>query len=112
MKKISLISAGIVLLTGLQAQNQKRAMPPAKRKISVVITAQNTNFRLSKSTQLEFEPKPQPYEHTPCVFVDTTKTFQTFLGIGAALTDAAAETFAKLPPKKQEEFMRIYFDKE
>jgi len=112
MKRIILISAGIILVTGLHAQKQKRSMPPAKRKISVVITAQNTNFRLSKSTQIQFEPKQQPYEHTPCVFVDTSKTFQTFLGIGAALTDAAAETFAKLPANKQDEFLRIYFDQE
>jgi glucosylceramidase len=112
MKRIILISAGIMLLTSLQAQNQKRSMPTAKRKISIVITAQNTNYRLSKSTQLQFTPQPQPFEHTPCIFVDTTKTFQTFLGIGAALTDAAAETFAKLPANKQEEFLRIYFDRE
>ncbi len=34
------------------------------------------------------------------------------LGIGAALTDASAETFYKLPKDKQREFMTAYFDKE
>ncbi|MFA4864278.1 MAG: glycoside hydrolase family 30 protein, partial [Bacteroidales bacterium] len=72
----------------------------------------NTNFRLAKSTQLQFSPQGQPLETVPCVFVDPSKTFQTFIGIGAALTDASAETFAKLPGEKQEEFLRAYFDKD
>src|SRR5207302_5247689 len=36
--------------------------------------------------------------------------FQTILGIGGALTDASAETFAKLPPAKQQEILKAYFD--
>jgi glucosylceramidase len=83
----------------------------ADRKVSVVITAENTNFRLSKSTQLKFSAYGQPLETVPCVFVDPSKTFQTFIGIGGALTDASAETFAKLPAGKQEDFLRAYFDK-
>jgi len=46
------------------------------------------------------------------VFVDPTKTFQTFLGIGGALTDAAAETFAKLSPAKQQEFLKAHYDRD
>ena len=45
-----------------------------------------------------------------CVFVDPLKTFQTFLGIGGAITDASAETFAKLPAEKQAEMIRAYYD--
>src|SRR5437764_13930564 len=52
----------------------------------------------------------QPLETQVCVFVDPTKTFQTILGIGGALTDAAAETFAKLPGDKQQEILDAYFD--
>jgi glucosylceramidase len=44
------------------------------------------------------------------VFVDATKRFQTFLGIGGALTDAAAETYAKLPEAKRREFIKAYYD--
>ncbi|HEU4607288.1 MAG TPA: glycoside hydrolase family 30 protein, partial [Chitinophagaceae bacterium] len=40
-----------------------------------------------------------------------SKTFQTFMGIGGALTDASAETFAKLPANKQEELLTAYYDK-
>jgi glucosylceramidase len=46
------------------------------------------------------------------VFVDPTKTFQTFIGIGGALTDAAAETFAKLPKDKQQQFLEAYYSRE
>jgi glucosylceramidase len=38
--------------------------------------------------------------------------FQTFLGIGGALTDASAETFAKLPKQKQREFIDAHFDEQ
>jgi glucosylceramidase len=101
----------IVSVMGLQAQKKQQASLQ-DRKISVVITAQNTNFRLSKSTQLEFSAFPQPTENIPCVFIDPAESFQTFIGIGGALTDASAETFAKLPPGKQDEFLRAYFNKD
>jgi glucosylceramidase len=54
----------------------------------------------------------QPLETQFCVFVDPSKTFQDFIGIGGALTDASAETFAKLPKEKQEEFLTAYYNKE
>jgi glucosylceramidase len=111
MKKIILIFAGIMALSGMQAQSGKKSNPE-KRKISVVVTAKGTNLRMSKATQLQFAPTPQPFEHIPCIFVDSNRTFQTFLGIGAALTDASAETFAKLPASKQDEFLKMYFNKE
>jgi glucosylceramidase len=51
-------------------------------------------------------------ETQPSIFVDPSHTFQTFLGIGGALTDAAAETFAKLPADKQAEVLQDYYDRE
>jgi glucosylceramidase len=111
MKKCILIISGILAMFGAQAQNKGKTSLEGS-KVSVVITAENTNYRLSKASQLQFTPHDQPFEHMPCVFVDPSKTFQTFIGIGAALTDAAAETFAKLPPGKQEDFLRVYFDED
>lgn len=52
----------------------------------------------------------QPKETQICVFVDPAKTFQTFVGIGGAITDAAAETFAKLTADEQELFLKALFD--
>ena len=59
---------------------------------------------------MSFKPLAQPLETQICVFVDPARTFQTHLGIGGALTDAAAETFAKLPKDKQQEILTAYFD--
>lgn len=80
--------------------------------VVVYTTADSTNLRLSMTDNPVFKELSQPTEGEVSVFVDPTKTFQTFLGIGAALTDASAETFAKLPPAKQEEFLQAYFSKE
>ncbi len=83
-----------------------------QKKVAVYTTAQNTPHRLSPTETLTFAPFGQPFENQACVFVDPAHTFQTFVGIGGALTDAAAETFAKLPADKQNEFLRAYFDRE
>src|SRR5258705_1218909 len=72
--------------------------------------AKNTDSRLSATDTVAFKPMGQPLETQICVFVDPTRTFQTILGIGGALTDASAETFAKLPPAKQQEILNAYFD--
>jgi glucosylceramidase len=44
-----------------------------------------------------------------CVFVDPGHAFQTLLGIGGALTDAAAKIFAKLPEPQRQEFLRACY---
>ncbi len=80
------------------------------KKVIVYSTADSSNLRLSQTGTITFKDMPQPLETQVCVFVDPNKTFQTFIGIGAALTDAAAETFAKLPKDKQQEFLQAYFD--
>ena len=78
---------------------------------AVYTTAQNTDLRLSVRPPLEFTEAKQPLETEVNVFVDPTHTFQTLVGIGGALTDAAAETFAKLPKDKKKEFIKAYYDK-
>jgi len=51
---------------------------------------------LSKTDELKFSELKQPIETQICVFVNPDKKFQTFFGIGGAITDASAEIFAKL----------------
>jgi glucosylceramidase len=82
------------------------------KRIIVYNTAENTNFRITPTDTLTFKDFGQPVETQVCVFVDPTKTFQTFLGIGGALTDASAETFFKLPLNKQKELLNAYFSKD
>src|SRR5882672_5557252 len=80
------------------------------KEITVYTTANNSNHRLSATDTVVFKPLGQPLETQICVFVDPAKTFQTILGNGGALTDASAETFAKLPGPKQREILNAYFD--
>lgn len=82
------------------------------KQVTVYTTADKTDHRISVTDRLSFKPVGQPKETQICVFVDPSKQFQTFLGIGGALTDASAETFATLPKKKQQEFLDAYFDEE
>ena len=82
----------------------------AGKKIVVYTTAEGTSYRISPTDTLGFKHMGQPFETQVCVFADPSKTFQTVLGIGGALTDASAETFYKLPADKQKELLRAYYD--
>ncbi len=104
-------SAGFVaLLIGGFAS--EAAPDYAARPVTVYATAKATGQRLARAGELKFEGSSQLTEQEQSVFVDASKTFQTVLGIGGALTDAAAETFYKLPRDKQQELLRAYFDRE
>ena len=90
-------------------QTPPAAYSAAGKKAQVYTTAQGTGQRLAAGAALAFGPAAQPLETQVCVFVDPGHSFQTLLGIGGALTDAAAETFAKLPAARQQEFLRAYY---
>jgi len=78
---------------------------------TVYTTADKTEMRLSDNGILKFQPSKQLLETEPFVYIDAAHTFQTMVGIGGALTDASAETFAKLPKAQQQELMTAYYDK-
>jgi glucosylceramidase len=80
-----------------------------QKTITVYTTAANTNLRLSTNGNLNFSAAKQPLETEPFILVDASSSFQPVTGIGGALTDASAETFAKLPKDKQEELMTAYY---
>ncbi|MEQ1762184.1 MAG: glycoside hydrolase family 30 protein [Pyrinomonadaceae bacterium] len=82
----------------------------AAGKVTVYTTAKDTDQRLAKTSEVEFKAMGQPLETQTCVFIDPRRTFQTFLGIGGAITDSSAETLAKIPPAKQQELIDAYFD--
>ena len=82
----------------------------AGREVAVYTTADNSTHRLAATDTVAFKAMGQPLETQICVFVDPARRFQTMLGIGGALTDASAETFAKLPAAKQQEILKAYFD--
>jgi glucosylceramidase len=80
------------------------------RTVTVYTTAAKTELRLTEGGKLSFSDYGQPFETEPFVWVDPSVSFQPFIGIGGALTDASAETFAKLSKDKQQELLAAYYD--
>jgi len=95
----------------VSAQNSNTSFT-ANKMVTVYTTAQNTDYRISKTQTLPFAAKAQPVETETSIFVDPSKTFQSVVGIGGALTDASAETFYKLPKNKQQELLQAYYSTE
>ena len=112
MKKI-IVAVALISLSGFAQKKQKSVPFTTKNKtVAVYTSADSTNFRLTKTDELQFKELRQPLETQICVFVNPDKTYQTFVGIGGAITDASAEVFAKLSPEKQQEFLNAYFSKD
>ena len=114
----SLLTMGLLATLGVSGALAQKAGPAsaasgaysaAGKKARVYATAAGTNLRMSAGPDLTFEPVGQPVETQVCVFVDPKHSFQTLLGMGGALTDAAAETFAKLPKAQQQELLKAYY---
>ena len=81
----------------------------APESATIFTTAKDTDKRLTQTGTETFEQGKQPLETEMSIFVNPDVTFQTFVGIGGAITDAAAEVFAKLPADKQEELLNAYY---
>ena len=114
--KSTIFTLIVLVTTSLFSQQKTKTMSnsfSAKDKVVQVYTsADSTNLRLTNTDNLKFSVLKQAVETQVCVFVDPSKTFQTFLGIGGAITDASAEVFAKLPKDKQQELLDAYFSKD
>ena len=106
--------AAVALLAAASSAETPLLAQPATRadggRVSIWVTAKATADRLASKEPVAFEPLAQPVEDFPTVIVDPSKRFQTIEGIGGALTDAAAETFAGLPRESQQRLLEAYFD--
>ena len=113
----------LILFIGLGCSNQEtgnqiineadKAHDNAELQMATIVsTAQETDLRLTITDTLTFIKAQQPLETEISIFVNLNETFQEFIGIGGAITDASAETFAKLPPQKQDEFIKAYYTEE
>jgi len=109
---VSLAVLAVLAAAALDSAPAAWAQASGDRRVEVYVTAKDTGDRLRKAAPVAFAPLPQPDERSPTVLVDPSKTFQTIEGFGGALTDASAETFAKLPPERQHEVLTAYFDPE
>ena len=115
MKKLTIALLSIIssLSFSQQKKGNKEVLFLSKNKTIVVYTsADSTTLRISKTDSISFSELKQPLETQICIFVNPDKKFQTFLGIGGAITDASAEVFSKLPPNKQKELLNAYYNKE
>ncbi len=118
MKKIVIITTAFFAFACSQktlptnTDNTTKSFSAYGKSVAVYTTADSSNFRLSLTDNVQFRELAQPNEGQISVFVEPTKTFQTFMGIGAALTDASAEVFAKMPKPKQKTFLEAYFNQE
>lgn len=112
MKNLLLLSGIWIIASQVALAGNQKVTPaaPKAKKVVVYTTAENTAMRLSVTDTLSFVPFGQPLETQPCIFVDPTHKFQTLVGIGGAITDASAETFAKLNKEKQKEILQKYYD--
>lgn len=113
----------LILMISFYGCNQvekKTALIPVQNHYALEIkgskiytTVANDTIKMQLTAEnIHFSELIQPLETEASILINPSKQYQTFLGIGAALTDAAAETFYKLPQEKQEQIMEAYFDKE
>jgi glucosylceramidase len=102
--KLSLLAP---LLLSLSASASAFETP---KTASAVLTAKDGDLRLASTGTVTFSDFPQPKESEPFVLIDPDKKFQTMLGIGGALTDAAADAFASLDAKSQEQVVKAFYD--
>ena len=103
------LMVAFLVVTSLLGAN---AQSVQNKRVVVYTTADKTDLRLSQTETVSFVPFGQPLETQPCIFIDPSKTFQTFIGIGGAITDASAETLSKLPADKQAEIIEKYYNAE
>lgn len=105
---LSLATAFLFVLTVSVAQ------PPKKeaflKTVKIYTTAENTSYRLSPVEEVSFTAPDVLNERKVFVFVDDSHSFQTMLGIGGAITDASAETFARMSVDQQNDLIKAYYD--
>ena len=103
------LGAAAAALPGYAAGAVKTYPMPAVTQATVYTTARDTGQRISAGSPIQFHPVAQPDEHAPTIIVDPTHRYQTIVGFGGAFTDAAAETFYKMPAAAQQQILTAYF---
>ena len=95
-----------------QKNNAVKVLNLKTIKTAVYTTAHHTNFKLTVSDSLKFQGIEQPLETDASIVVNPSEEFQTFIGIGGAITDASAETFYNLSKNNQKLFLEAYYNQE
>jgi glucosylceramidase len=111
VRKILIATAATLMLTQMSLAGKKESgmsKSSEKHSITVVITAKDTQDRLTTKTQVELSPSDA--NSSNIIQIDTSKTFQQIEGFGGAFTEAAAYTLSRLSPDKRQEALKAYFD--
>ena len=119
LNQIGLLLIIVLLISSCKSDKQEQENAPINKtqtsidlttmKSQVYLTAHNSDLKLTLTDTLNFLKFKQPLETDASIIVDASKTFQSLLGIGAALTDASAETFYKLTEENQTRFLEAYY---
>jgi glucosylceramidase len=75
--------------------------------IQYFLTQRGSGARLSQQADIGRRSDEAGLHH---VWVSSSKTFQTLQGFGGAFTEAAAVTWQRLSPARQQDVLRDYFD--
>jgi len=114
MKKVFIFMSLVLMVSCNQQKHEENVnvsnFTTEGKSVTVYTTADSTEFRLTQTEKLQFSTLGGTSEREVYIFADPSRTFQTMLGIGGALTDASAETFARIPAEKQDELIRAYYD--
>ncbi len=112
----------ILFATSCQEQSEKQISNNSSQETSpdldftkskVFTTTASDNLKLKLTSEnVQFSNFEQPLETQASILVNPEKQHQTFVGIGAAFTDASAETFYKLKGDQQKIFFEAYFSKD
>lgn len=75
------------------------------KSIRLFSTVKDSDLRLTEQALPSAASQPEPV-----IALDPDTQYQEIIGFGGAFTEAAAVTLHKLPPEKQAELLRAYFD--
>lgn len=98
----------MIFIFSCKKENNGFSLQSQSVKVYTTSKDSTSNFKLTQ--ELNFKELKQPLETQVCIFVEPDIKYQTYMGIGGAITDASAEVFAKLDKQKQEELLSAYFD--
>src|ERR1700723_2778653 len=101
---------GLISWIAFLTASSQGVLASSPTNVAIYVTAKDTGQRLICIGEAGLVDRPLVTEKEEYIFVDPSKTFQSILGIGGALTDASAETFYKLPENSRQEFLKAYFD--
>lgn len=110
-KRIAFAGCSLFFLSIANGQSAKLVtQKKGNNAIKVYTTAKNTSYKLAPVDDIQFTDPGTLVERKVFIFLDDRRSFQTMLGIGGAITDASAETFARLNPTQQNELVKAYYD--